>query len=111
MGIITVVKRVIEINMAGRGKTCHFLVDPHTPVTNAWTLNDNILLHHLLTTMEPKIQDLILHCMTVKELWCFLRDLYGGSININRAYGVIQELFQKNRMVSAWMIITASSIF
>jgi len=52
------------------------LADPPTPVTDAWTLDD-VLLYQILTPMEPKIQDLFLHCMTVKELWCFLRDLYG----------------------------------
>jgi hypothetical protein len=47
--------------------------------------------------MEPKIQDLVLHCITVKELWCFLCDLYGGRSNVNRAYDVIQELFRKKQ--------------
>jgi len=44
------------------------LADPPTPVTDAWTLDD-VLLYQILTPMEPKIQDLFLHCMTVKELW------------------------------------------
>jgi len=44
--------------------------------------------------MEPKIQDLVLHCMTVKKLWCFLQELYGGSGNANKAYDVIQKLFR-----------------
>ena len=66
-------------------------------MTNAWTLNDNVLIHQILTTMKPKIQDLVLHCITVKELQCFLKDLYGGSDTINRAYDVILELFQKKQ--------------
>ena len=52
--------------------------------------------------MELKIQDLILHCMTVKELWYFLKDLYGENDNINRAYDVIQELFWKKQ--DGWLI-------
>ena len=79
-------ERVIEIYMAGREKTSHLLVDPPTSVTDVWTLDDNVLLYQILTTMEPKIQDLV--CMIVKELWYFLKDLYGGSGNINRAYDV-----------------------
>ena len=71
------------------------LADLLTLVTDAWTLDDNILLHQILTMMELKIPDFVLHCMTVKELWCFLRDLYGGNNNIYRAYDVIQELFWK----------------
>jgi len=55
-------KRVIEIYVAGEGKTSHLLVDPPTLVTDAWTLDDNILLHQILTMMEPKIQNLV-HCM------------------------------------------------
>jgi len=42
---------------------------------------------------EPKIQDLVLYCVTVKELWCFLCELFGG--NINRDYDVIHELLRK----------------
>jgi len=52
-------KRVIETYVAGRENTSHLLEDPPTPVINAWTL-DNILLHQMLTTMKPKIHDLIL---------------------------------------------------
>ena len=48
--------QVIEIYVAGRGKTSHLLVDPPTLVTDVWTLDDNILLHQILTTMERKIR-------------------------------------------------------
>ena len=58
--------------MAIRGKTSHLLVDPPIPVIDAWTLDDNILLYQILTTMEPKIQNLVLHCLTVKKVWSFL---------------------------------------
>ena len=78
-------KWVIDIYMAGREKTSYLSADPFIPVTNASTLDDNVLLHQILTTIEPKIQDLVLHCMIVKELWCFLKDLYEVSCNINRA--------------------------
>ena len=47
--------------------------------------------------MEPNIHNLALHCATVKELWCFLREFYGRSNNINLAYEVIQELFWKKQ--------------
>jgi len=60
--------------VADRGKTSHLLGDSPTPVTDAWTLDsldDNIILFQMLITMEPKIQDLVLHCMTVKELCDF----------------------------------------
>jgi len=81
--------------VAGRENTSHLLAKPPTPVTYAWTLANNILLFQILTSMKLKIQDLVLHCMTVKELWGFLRDLCGGSNNINKANDVIHELFQK----------------
>ena len=58
--------------MVSHEKTNHLLADPLTPVTDAWTLKDNNLLHQVLTTMELKVQDVVLHCVTVKELWCFL---------------------------------------
>ena len=34
--------------------------------------------------------------MILKKLWCFLRELYGESNNIN-IYDVIQELFRKKQ--------------
>ena len=58
---------------------------------------DGNLLHQVLITMERKIQDFVVHCVTLKELWCFLWELYGGSSNINRAYDVIHELFRKKQ--------------
>ena len=64
-------KRVIEIYVAGREKTSHLLADSPTPVMDDWTLDDNIVLHQILTTVEPKIEDKVLHCMTMKEV-CFL---------------------------------------
>ena len=82
-------------DLCGWSWTSHLLADPPTPVTDVWTLDNNVLLHQILITIELKIQDLVLHCMTMKKLWCFLRDLYGGSNNINRAHDIIQELFQK----------------
>lgn len=54
--------------MAGREKTSHLLADLPTPVTDTWILEDINLVHQILTAMEPKIQDLVLHCMTVKKL-------------------------------------------
>jgi len=33
-----------------REKTSHLLADLPTPVTDAWTLDDNILLHQILTS-------------------------------------------------------------
>jgi len=90
-------KRVVEIYVASRGKTSHLSADPPTPTTDSWTLDDNVLLHQILTSMVPKIQDLVLHCLTVKELWAFLADLYGGRSDVNRAYDVIQELFRKKQ--------------
>ena len=68
-------KRVLSY-VAGRGKTSHLLVDSPTPLTNPWTLEANNLLHQILTTIEPKIQDLVFHYVIVKELWYFLRELY-----------------------------------
>ena len=46
----------------------------------------------------------------LKELWCFLCELYGGRNNINMAYNVIQELFWEMQNDKPMMIITASSI-
>ena len=89
-------KWVIEIYVARREKTIHLLVDPPTPMTDAWALEDTKLLYQVLTIMEPKIQDLILHCLTTKESWYFLCELYRRS-NINIAYDVIQELFRKKQ--------------
>ena len=60
-------------------------------------IDDNIIQHQISTMMELKVQVLVLHCMTVKELRYFLRDLYKGSSNINRAYDVIQELLRKKQ--------------
>jgi len=58
-------------------------------VTDALTLEDSNLLHQILTMMDPEIQVLVLHCMTVKEL-CFLQELYRESNDINKAYpGVV----------------------
>ena len=102
-------KRVIEVYVLGWEKVSHLLADPPTPVIDA-SLEDNNLLYHVLTMMKPTIQDLILHCMTVKELWCFLRELYRGSLNISMTYDIIQELFGRSRTASPWLIIRASSI-
>ena len=81
--------------MAGCGKTSHLSAGPPTLVTDARTLEDSNLLHQVLSMMEPKIQELVFHCVGVKELWCFLCELYNRSSNINMAYDIIQELFQK----------------
>jgi len=71
MGIITLQwKQMIEIYVVGREKTNHLLADP-PKVKDARTLDDNVLLHQILTTMELKIQDLVLHCMTVKSYGVF----------------------------------------
>ena len=61
-------KWIIKIYVADCGKASHLLTDPPTPGTNVWTLEDNNLLYQILTPIEPKIQDSILHCVTVKEL-------------------------------------------
>ena len=66
-------------------------------MTDAWILEDSSLTHQVQTTIEPKIHDLVFHCVTVKELWYFLHELYKGSSNINRAYDAIQKLFQKKQ--------------
>jgi len=79
----------------GREKTSHLLPVPLTPMRDAWTLEDNNLLHRVLTMMGSKIHDLVFHCVTLKELRCFLRELCGKGNNINKAYGIIHELFQK----------------
>jgi len=73
---------VIEIYVVGREKTSHLLADSLTLVTDAWTLEDNNLLHQVLTTIEPKIQDLVLRCVIMKLLWCLLCELYGRISNI-----------------------------
>jgi len=57
-GIITCSEMVIEIYVAGREKTNHLLVDSPILVTDACTLNDNILLHQIMTMMKLNIQDL-----------------------------------------------------
>jgi hypothetical protein len=58
----------VEIYATGRGKIGYLLVVPYTPKIDSWTLDDSNLLHQILTTMEPKIQDLVLHYVTVMEL-------------------------------------------
>ena len=60
-------------------------------------MEDSSLLHQVLVTIELKIKDLVLHCVTMKKLCHFLCELYEGSINIKRAYDVIQELFRKKQ--------------
>jgi len=95
----------------GRGKTSCLFADSPTPVTGAWILDNNVLLYQILTAMKLKIQDLVLHCIiTLKELWCFLKDLHGGRGNINIAYDVIQQLFRKKQDGRPWMLIMMSSI-
>lgn len=73
-------KRVFDIYVANREKTNHFLTDPPSSIADAWTHNDIILLHQILTTVEPKIQDLILRCVTVKELSQNYRTFLGISM-------------------------------
>ena len=48
-------KWVIDIYVTGREKTSHLLADPPTLVTDAWTLDDNILIHQILTTIGLKV--------------------------------------------------------
>jgi len=59
---------MIQIYVAGQEKISHLLVDPSTPTTDDWTLDDIVILHQILTTMEPKIYNLVFRCMTMKEL-------------------------------------------
>jgi len=47
--------------------------------------------------MEPKVQDMVMHTSTVKEMWNYLEELYSGKNNLNRAFDVIQEMFRSKK--------------
>ena len=46
---------------------------------------------------EPKIQDLVMHMLTVKEMWNYLDELYSEKNNLNRAFDVIQEMLKSKK--------------
>ena len=103
-------KQVIEIYVAGQGKTSHLLADSPVPITNGWTLDDNILLHQILAMMELKIQDLVLHCINVKKLWGFLRIFMEEAATSTEFMILYKSCFERNRMADPWTIATASLI-
>jgi len=47
--------------------------------------------------MELRVQDLILYCRTVKEMWTYLGRLYAGDNHLSRAHNVIQKLFRSKQ--------------
>ena len=57
--------------------------------------------------MESRVQDLVIHSCTVKELWDYLEKVYSGRSNPNYAYDVIQELFRckkGNKMLAQYYV-------
>lgn len=50
----------------------------------------------LVNIMEPKIQDMVMHTSTMKEMWNYL-ELYSDKNNLNRALDVIREMFQREQ--------------
>lgn len=52
-------KCVIDIYVVSPRKS-NLLMDPPALTTDAWTQDDIVLLHQILTSMELKIQDLVL---------------------------------------------------
>ena len=55
---------------------------------------DALFLGEILNSIKPHVQDLILYCRIIKEMWIYLDRLYSGGNNLNQAYDVIQELFK-----------------
>jgi len=87
--------------VAGQGKTIYLLANPPTPVIDALTL---------LTTMKTKIQDLVLYCMIVKELWCFC-EIPTEETTISIGFMMLyMSCFRRSKMADPWMITTVSSI-
>lgn len=48
----------------------------------------------MLNIMDSKIQNLVMDTMTANEMWNYLREFYSEKNNLNRALGIIREMFQ-----------------
>ena len=65
-------KRIVEINLTDCEKNSHLYTDPPSFKTDEWERDDDALFSQLLNIMEPKIQDLVMHMSTIKEMWKYL---------------------------------------
>ena len=46
-----------------------------------------------MNSVDRQVESVITHCKTVKELWDFLKFIFGKSNNLNRTYALLQEIF------------------
>ena len=71
-----------------------------------------LLFGQLLNIIEPKIQDLVMHTSTLKEIWNYLEELYSGKNNLNRVFDVIHEMFQSKRAIKSCLnTMQTSTVF
>jgi len=88
---------LLRFNINGRAKDHHLTGGPLNPKTRTWRYDDALVLRQILNSMEPCVQDLILHYRTIKKMWNYLDILYSGDNNPSWAYNVIQELFRSKQ--------------
>jgi len=68
---------LLRFILVGESRITTWLTIPD-PKTQTWRQDDALLLGQNLNSMKPRVKDLILHYIIVKELWTYLDMLYSG---------------------------------
>jgi len=88
-------RKIVEINLTGHEKKSHLYTDPLSSKTDKWKQEDDALFDQLLNIMESKIQDLVMHTSTLKEMWnTILRSYIRGRIiliNLSMSFKNVSE--------------------
>ena len=98
--------RSVTIGLGGKGKL-HFVIgtkekpklDKPNEATAAetaqieeWETNDQMIMSWLLSTMDPKISNVLMYSKSAKEIWDKARRRYGQTKNFAHIFSIKQEL-------------------
>lgn len=88
--------KIVEINFTGHVNKSHLYKDPSNSKWMNWSKR-MLVFGQLLNIMDPKIQDLVMYTLTMKEMQNYFEELYSEKNNLNSDFNVIQEMFRSKR--------------
>ena len=78
-------KKTVEVYVRGRVKK-RYLPEP---MADEWEREDAQIFSQNLNSLKQKVQDVVMHTSTVKEMCECPGELYSGSNILNKAYNVV----------------------
>ena len=75
-------KESIQLFLDVIGKQDHLRAEPLKDPTKAKWIDDRLLFILIYNTLESEVQDYIVHCNTVKELWELLESIYSKKDHV-----------------------------